>query len=300
MKRVISQAKSLGAKSVVVIGGGEPTVYPQFKDLIKYINQRQMIPVVITNGQILDVALCRFLYDENASVLLKFDSFDARIQDRLTGIKGSSGRIAQALNNLLRAGFRKSRSAKHLRCGISFVVTKLNHTEIPRIWKFCRDNGIYPNLEQLIPANRGLRNSRILTLPKESVYKLKQRLLSIDRKYGYQWVVHAPLAGHGCLQVFYSMYITANGYVRPCADIDITYFNIKQMTLLQIFKSPFFRKTRMIEKYLKGKCFGCEHGKICIGCRGHAFCVGTQEGLDPFDSICREDPLCCKPPTRPA
>jgi MoaA/NifB/PqqE/SkfB family radical SAM enzyme len=46
LKRTISEAKELGIKSVIVIGGGEPTLYPKFRELVAYIDSLGIIPMV--------------------------------------------------------------------------------------------------------------------------------------------------------------------------------------------------------------------------------------------------------------
>ena len=294
LKRTISEAGALGAKSVVVIGGGEPTIYPHFKPLIRYIDGLGMIPVIITNATNISPKLAAFLYTHNASVLFKFDSLIERTQDYLAGKNGAYKLIKSGVENLLSAGFNKSKG-KQLRCGASFVLTKKNYNEIPAIWRFCRDNNIYPNLEDFIPRNRGLKNIKELALSKNKIRKIKQELLSIDKGiYGYNWLVYTPLPGHGCLQNMYSLYISSKGYIRPCADVDIKLFNIKNMKLSQALKAPFFNFVRNIREHLEGKCYQCEHNDICIGCRGNAFSRGTNEGLDIYKAFCQEDPLCWK------
>jgi len=294
LKRVISEAKILGAKSVVVIGGGEPTIYPRFKSLITYIDNLDMIPVVITNAINVDLELALFLYTHNTSVLFKLDSLTEHTQDYLSGRSGAYQLIKRGVENLLSVGFNKSKGKK-LRCGASFVLTKKNYNEIPAIWRFCRDNNIYPNLEDLIPRNKGLENIDGLALDKDKVKKIKQELLRIDNKiYGYNWLEYTPLIGHGCLQNLYSLYISSMGYVRPCADVDIKLFNVKKMKLLQVIESPFFKLARNVGKHLEGKCSHCEHNNICVGCRGHAFSKGVNEGMDIGKAFCQEDPLCWK------
>ncbi len=294
MRRVISEVKSLGGESVVVIGGGEPTIYRYFRPLVEYINKQDMIPVVITNGLTLTPRMCRFLYQQNASVLFKLDSLDHHTQDILSGSKGTSRLIMKGMHNLFAAGFNKAQG-KLLRCGASFVVTRLNYHDIPGIWRFCRENNIYPNLEEFIPRNRGLTRKDELWVRKEDLQRLKNNLLAIDQKeYGFSWFINAPLPGHGCLQHLYSIYVSSEGYVRPCADIDIKMVNIKYSTVSEAIETPFLQYTRNIEKHLKGKCFLCEHNDICVGCRGLAFSVGVNEGLGPFQAVSREDPVCCK------
>ena len=93
IKNVIAQVKELGGESVVVIGGGEPTVYSNFRKLISYINHLTMTPVVITNTTTMSQDLASFLYDENSSVLIKLDSLREERQDFLGGKPGTYKKI---------------------------------------------------------------------------------------------------------------------------------------------------------------------------------------------------------------
>jgi MoaA/NifB/PqqE/SkfB family radical SAM enzyme len=294
LTRIVGEAKELGAKSVVIIGGGEPTIYPRFPDLIHCVDGLGMIPVVISNGLHFSPDTVRFLFEHNASVLIKLDSLDQSVQDTLAGCSGAYAKIRRGLENLL-AVYSDSTHDGCLRVGISFVVTALNYSGIEDIWKFCRENNLYPNAEDFIPRGRGRQNVDMLTVSPEKGYQLKQRLLLFDREtYAYDWLVHSPLACHGCLQTMYGAYLSCEGFVRPCADIDIREFNVEQMRLADIIKTPFFQFARHIDQHIQGKCAGCEHHQICVGCRGNAFCVGRAEGLGIYQAVSREDPACQK------
>lgn len=294
MKKIILEARSLGAESIVIIGGGEPTIFPYFRQLIRFISKKNMIPVVFTNALTLTKDISYFLYDNNASVIFKLDSLDEKIQDLLAGKKGTYKSIMSGMQNLFKAGFNKNKG-KTLRCGASFVVTAFNYEDIIKVWQFCRDNNIYPNLEELIPRNKGLKHSKQLEINKECIGSLKKKILLLDRKkYNYDWIMHTPLPGHGCLQFFYSIYITSKGYIQPCADIDIKLYNIKDITIAAAINQPFFKFIRNIESKLEGKCFNCDYNKLCVGCRGLAFSLARQKGLDIYKAVVQEDPLCCK------
>lgn len=294
MKKIITQARLLGAESVVIIGGGEPLIYDHIKELVAFICSSGMIPVIITNGLALTEDLCSFLWDNNSSVLLKCDSLNKEKQDLLSGHTGTYQSIQQAIELLIKKGFNMPGS-KHLKAGLSFVVTRINYTDILPIWDFCRRNGFYPNFEEFIPRGRGLINYNELYLNNQSVFTIKEKLLEYDRiNYGYDWLLHSPLPGHGCFQPICSVYITSTGDVRPCPDIEVSFSNIGVSPIKEILNSPFFRLARNIEKHLKGKCFSCNHSRICIGCRGNAFSVGINNGMSPEDALCSPDPLCLK------
>ncbi len=294
IKDVILQVKDLGGESVVVIGGGEPTIYPYFRELIHYINSHEMIPVVITNTVAMTPDLAKFLYHENASILGKLDSLSEETQDFLAGQSGTYAKIQQGLENLLHVGFAAGDSQR-LRLGMSFVTTSLTLDETPEIWRFCRDRNLYPNQEVLVPRGRAVTDSSSLTATMPQVHAVKRKLLEIDQEeYRYTWLVHAPLTGHGCLQHMYSIYLSSQGYVRPCADVDIELFNVKNMSIKDIVQTPFFQTARFIDTHVQGKCGGCEHLNHCVGCRGLAFSTGLNEGLGIYEALTREDPLCGK------
>lgn len=294
IKDVISQVKDLGAESVVVIGGGEPTIYPHFRELIQYISRMDLIPMVISNTITMTMDLAQFLYDQNASVLGKLDSITEEKQDYLANRTGTYKKIQKGLENLRRVGFTDS-DPQRLRLGVSFVTTSLTIDETPDIWRFCRDNNMYPNQEVLVPRGRALNEWSSLTPTMNQVNDIKSKLLEIDQEeYGYTWLVYAPLTGNGCLQHMYSIYLNSRGYVGPCSDVSTELFNVSEMSIEEILKTPFFQMARHIEEHLTGKCGGCEYIADCVGCRGLAFSTGINEELGVYKALAREDPLCPK------
>ncbi len=306
LKRIISEAKELGIRSVVVIGGGEPTLHPNFRDLIVYIDSLGIIPMLFSNTVLMTEELAGFLYEHNASVMGKLDSLKPEVQDYLAGKKGAFEDIKKGLENLLNAGFSKPAESGELRLGVSFVSNKMNLEEIEEIWHFCRQNNIFPNMEILTPTGRANDEleDKLLTADEIKEYKLK--LLEIDRKYyGYDWLPYTPITASGCLQHLYSLYINIEGNVRPCAPTKLDEhpalriggeypYNINRMSLREIYDSDLFTYVRNIDKVLEGRCGNCEHLEECIGCRGYAYSVGVNNGIGPLEALRMECQQCFK------
>jgi len=296
---LVRQAKALDAQSIVVIGGGEPTVYPQFRELMETIASLDMIPVIFTNALIMTGDLAQFLWDVNASVITKMDSLDEDLQDELVGVQGAYRRMRVGRENLMKVGFTDVEDRSNLRLGTSFVISKRNVVELPDLWRYCRENRIFPNLEMLIPDGRAQDMDPIL-LSFEEWNQAKTQLLKIDQEeYGYDWLVYTPLLACGCLQVMYNAYVTVKGDVRPCASINTNdvglSLNVNEMSLAEIINVPFFQTARQIDHKLTGRCKQCEHLEECVGCRGLAFMVGIDSGMTPLEALCSEDPSCFKP-----
>lgn len=303
---VVRQAAEMGARSVVVIGGGEPTIYEHFKDLVDFIDMSGMVPVVFTNLVTMTDSLSDFLYSKNASVMGKLDSTRPEVQDFLIGKQGAGELLRRGLDNLIGAGFTEVDDAHHLRLGVSCVTNRLNMYEIDAIWSYCRENNIFPNMEVLTPTGRAKKLLDGCFIDAGEIRGYKLRLLAIDgEKYGFEWLPYTPLPGSGCLQYLFSMYVTIEGNVRPCAPtkfeedtdlhVDGEYpYNVRKMSLKRIYDSPLFEYARNIDSHLEGRCAGCEFATECIGCRGYAYAVGMREGKGTFEALRGECAQCFK------
>jgi radical SAM protein with 4Fe4S-binding SPASM domain len=297
---ICRQAHELGARSVVVIGGGEPTLHPRFRDLVALIDGLGMVPMVFTNCLKVTPDLAEFLHAHNASIMGKLDSLRAERQDFLAGMDGAFERIQRGMRNLLDAGFGQPEDPHRLRLGASFVSCRLNLDEIEDIWHYCREHGIFPNMEVLTPTGRAKEQLPDQGLRTEEIQDYKFRLLELDRaRYGYDWLPYTPLAASGCLQHLYSLYVTIEGNVRPCAPTkfdehpdlceDGVYpHNVNRRELRDIYEDPLFRYVRHIDQHLEGRCKACEHLDQCIGCRGYAYSVGVNAGKGPREALAGE------------
>jgi len=291
---VVDQAIEFGIESIIIIGAGEPTMSPFFLELIEYIDSKKILPVIFTNGTLITKNLATFLYKKNCSIIIKLDSLIPHIQDFLAYQQNTFNKIQIGLQNLIQAGFTRIEDPKKLRLGVSFVTNKANINEIADIWKFCRNNNIYPNQEILTPNGRG-KNIYGLIPSSEDIKKIKLELLEIDRLvYGYNWIPYTPLTGSGCLQFLYSLYINVEGYVRPCAAVIIENENIRKKSLKEIINTKFFQFCRNIDKNLQGKCKNCIHLNECIGCRGITYTIGVNQNKSQLEALCDEDPFCFK------
>jgi uncharacterized radical SAM superfamily Fe-S cluster-containing enzyme len=95
-----------GPGQIVTLGGGEPTVHPQFFDLVSLLKQSGFEDIwVYTNGQRIakDPNFARRMVKENLYVVLQWDGFSDDIYAVLRG-KALLGEKGRALNHLKTAG----------------------------------------------------------------------------------------------------------------------------------------------------------------------------------------------------
>jgi len=265
---IINQAKEAGAKTVTLVGG-EPLIHPKVREIISHINQKGLTTIIFTNGTVMDKELAKFLYNNNVSIIVKFNSFDdPEIQDELVGgRKGTFQKIKKTISLLIEAKFN---TGSPTRLGIESIICHKNLLQIPKIFRFTRENNIYPYIELVTVSGRGKGFSDRLT--KKETKEIFQKLLEIDQKeFGYTWIPRPPQVATTCKYYLTAAYITASGKMQPCPSVSMELGDLRKERLSEIMKKPLFKKIRNMNQNLKGPCKECKYHTECYGCRGTAF-----------------------------
>ncbi len=278
---VIDQAKALGARKIIVLGGGEPLIYPHLIEVLRYIRKKNLVADLFTNGLAMNELLARQLFDLGVGVVLKMNSRNAEVQDYLGGRQGTHEGICRALHCLQDAGYP---DADHS-LGVETIICRQNYQELPELWRWARNEGIVPYVEALTMQGRATEHHD-LEVPAAEVRVLFEELARIDREeFMCGWAPHPPLVASQCARHEYSCTVTAVGDINPCPGVNVSAGNIRTQKLAEILRdSPVIQDLRNIRSRIKGKCRECELSPECYGCRGHAYQV-TGDYL-------AEDPLC--------
>lgn len=117
LKKIVDFCKEAKIK-YIVLTGGEPTLYPQIFDLIKYIKNLNLVPTIATNGLLLyDYDFCKSLVQSGIEYIdVSLKGFDKKNYYQTCGVDGFD-KYLQAIKNLalLRANFT-----------CSMIITKSN------------------------------------------------------------------------------------------------------------------------------------------------------------------------------
>ena len=117
----------------IMLTGGEPTECGFLQEIVRYIAEKGLRPILITNGVNLnDKILCRQLYDAGIRVIhLSLHSHSARVADKLSQREGHWKRQIVAIQNLLGAGFElkinstiNSMNCKKLHLLANFIIRR--------------------------------------------------------------------------------------------------------------------------------------------------------------------------------
>jgi MoaA/NifB/PqqE/SkfB family radical SAM enzyme len=253
---VIDELHSCGARTINIVGAGEPTIDTDFEEIIEHINTKKIKIVLFTNGIRLfnETTLVKFLQKNNVSVVIKYNSSKPDIQDLLVGRQGYTLKRDATLEMLIDLGFNSHYPTK---LGIDVIVNKGNFKEVPQILKWCRENNIFPIIGGYIPSGRTFdgffcgynsiknqsfkRQRRIVTLLQPINNKEKNDLLlilkDIDRNFNITYPNNpAYYCGGICTQTL-GIYITFKGEIFPCISKKIKEGNELKVQLLGNIKN---------------------------------------------------------------
>jgi len=131
----------------VNIGGGEPTVRPDFWELVDYATDHQVGVKFSTNGVRITPAVARKLAASNyVDVQISLDGATAEVNDAIRG-RGSFAMVVRALQNLKDAGFRDTK--------ISVVMTRHNVEQLDEFKALADRFGATLRITRLRPSGRG-------------------------------------------------------------------------------------------------------------------------------------------------
>lgn len=284
---VVDQAVELGARRIIVLGGGEPLAHPHILPILRHIHQHGAAIDLFTNGTLITAQLARDFMALGVSPVVKMNSMREDVQDLLADKAGTFTKIRQGLKHLQDAGYPKPNQA----LGVQTVICRQNLAELPSMWAWIRAQDMVPYFETITLQGRARRHPELLVGPEE-IRTLFQTLSHLDReRFGFEWEPHPPVAGLTCNRHFYTCTVTVHGDIIPCPGVDLPVGNIRQTRLADILdKSTVIRDLRNIRATIKGACRECEFHDSCYGCRGMAY---QQTG-----DYLAADPLCWKNPDR--
>jgi mycofactocin radical SAM maturase len=281
---VIDELERIGV-FYVNIGGGEPTVRPDFAELVDYAVAHRVGVKFSTNGIKITPAFARRLAGSDyVDVQISLDGATPEVNDAVRG-PGSYQTALRAMSNLADAGFGGFK--------LSVVVTRQNVSQLDEFAELARRYGAQLRLTRLRPAGRGASVWHELRPTPE-----QQRLL-------YDWLVaHGDsvltgdsffhLAGYG--QALPGLNLCGAGRVvcliDPVGDVYACPFAIHESFLAGNVRDEggFARVWRESELFASlrqpqstGACTSCSAFDACQGgCMAAKFFTGLPlDGPDP-------------------
>ena len=88
-RKLVKEAYSLGVRSIVIAGAGEPLMSKDLDTIIDTSSELGINPIVFTNGLLLDEKKAREYLSKGVSIIFSFDSINPDYYDILTGTRNN-------------------------------------------------------------------------------------------------------------------------------------------------------------------------------------------------------------------
>lgn len=296
VKAVIAKLQDETPVTSIGLSGGEPTLREDFAEILSFIMDRGIMPVVITNGSHLSGPRAPAIIPGcNYEVTLL--SHHKEVHDQLAGRRGAWEAAIDGMISVCRAGGRLT---------AVFVATKLNSADLFRTTELALATGAKGIMYNRINLGRHNLSAADQLVPTPAMIRENlDTLEDIGTKYecpivaatviepcvvdvrGYQHIHFGwcPLAGE-------NSYFTIDpvGNVRICNHSPVILGNIQEESFADIYHNhPYLRYFR---ETWPDECMNCdpELRALCRGgCKAAAEqCFGTVKRVDPFVTLCRD------------
>jgi heme b synthase len=303
VQAVVDSVAGAGYSPIMILTGGEPMLRPDLLDIIRYIRDRGLRPVIATCGHLLTPERAGELREAGIERLsVSLDGPDAASHDTFRGVDGAWEATMRGVDACTAAG---------LAFQVNTTVTRTNVGDLQRILDRAVGLGavaFHPFL--LVPTGRGA-NLRDDVLDAEEYEAVLNRIYEMSREapipfkptcapHYYRVLRQREQAegravtpqthgldamSKGCMGGVRFAFISHVGQVQICGFLDESAGDLRAADLdfARVWEqSPLFKAVRDKDRY-SGDCGVCGYWQWCGGCRARAFAVaGDYLASEPF------------------
>ena len=188
--------------------------------------------------------MAKFLSDNQVCIILKLDSFNPQIFDRLLGNGGTAIKIYNALDNLLSAGYPMTDAFGNTRLALSIVPTKLNIQDIPNIVEYCKERDIFPSIGELEYSGNAKKIHNNINLTMSELKDLKE---IVNKIIGFEYCRNL------CPAAITSIHIDnlGNCIVDKDTGLSCSWFMLREPSLIKIGNVKEDTLSQLREKVIK-------------------------------------------------
>ncbi|MBT8342151.1 MAG: radical SAM protein [Desulfatitalea sp.] len=215
---------------VTLFGWGEPTVHPEFRQLLKILDEITVKTYFLTNGMLID-RFSDLILNTVDVMAVSIDGATPETNDRIR--RGADfNKIIRHLKNLVRMRDKSPLKTPY----INFVMTLMDDTieELPRLVEIAHDVGIEEVKAVFLTAFSDDLAHKVLWDRKETVRRVFDVALEAAERYGIllklPFIQGEDPAGDSphkpCYVGWRDFFLGSDGFVRPCQSTAQKLFSI--------------------------------------------------------------------------
>lgn len=273
IKKVISDARSLGAKSVS-ISGGEPFLRPDIVEIAEYIQMQGLKVLIYSSGifykdgefQSIPSSLIQAIKGKIDKLIFNYETTDAGLYANVMGTQPNNLSLLEvSIENAINLGVHVEAHIVPMHCNYKEIPTTLN-----RLYSLGVSN---VSLLRLVPQGRVIENRKHVELNLEEEKELRQVMAQCKQQYEGKLRLGVPFSSKrtACGTGIKKLTIRYDGFVFPCEaykdgmmeiEQGIVPENVRDRRLVDIYNtSAYLKKVREGQNIFK-----CEKdNEFCYG-----------------------------------
>jgi len=290
LKNIVSDFSSF--KPNITLFGGEPLLYAHCIDLIRYIKERKMHCLMITNGSLVHGVADKLVASGLDELNVSLDGA-GELHDQIRGMPGLFLKITTGLKTL--RNISRAKGLKKPLINLQCTITKYNYEKLEQLTGVAADIGAdsltYHNLiflgQDLIENQKAYDRQLGCTsddwqgfvftpdIDPEKLYAKMEKILAGRYPFAVDFYPNLSLRGlkeyyrnssycpseypKRCLSPWIVAYVFPNGDVRPCLNSTYAYGNIRETPFRKVWNNDKAVAFRRLLK--KNKIF-----PVCVRC----------------------------------
>lgn len=252
----------------LTFSGGEPTLRPDFLDLLAAARGRHFAVRLFTGGTLIDEKFARAVGALHPlAVEISLHAATPRLHDEFVGQPGAWERTTAAARRLRRYGVNVT---------LKMNLLNFNHHEFPLVYELARDLGAeFRYSPYLSVTNAGGTEPLALRMTDEQLREYFRTLTglipglaadgdSCDEEIASPFRYNARAVS--CLAGFNNCSVDPYGTVWPCVSLPIPWGNVREQSFAAIWEGEEAARFRRLPEVLIEECAGCELDRYCFRC----------------------------------
>ena len=242
-KRFVSDCRRLGMKSLLLGGAGEPTMHPDFAEILHYIKEIGLDVGLYTHGyHLVEKKKSQAVLDHCTYVRVSLDAGTTETHNKLHGVKAHFEQILENVRSLV-----SNRKGHFPTIGIQFSVCNDNLHELPTCAKIAKQIGVdYMSIKPVYSDTVMQRGSFDLDRIKEIMAETELFASDEFKVYAKYEQFNAALTSTitndgkeygACLGSPFVLFAEGNGIVYLCCNSPREFGNYLEDSIEKIWKS---------------------------------------------------------------
>ncbi len=216
-------------EEVTLFGWGEPTLHPQFEEILAYLNKFPVRKYFVTNGMRLD-KIKNALFEQKVDIMaMSLDGAKPETNDRIR-VNSKLNFIVEQLKDIVK--IKKERNLTYPYMNFVMTMFDSNIDELPDLVRLAAEigldevKGVYLTVfsENLLNETLYNKQEKVKRIFDETEHIAQNLGIKIKLPYLQGDDVAEKMIHKNCYVAYRDFFVGSDGYVRPCQSNAIKFF----------------------------------------------------------------------------